>query len=294
MSLLATLRRPGRSVPRAVAPRRRLLVGAAVAVAAFAATSGPASADLKDTVPPAQVTGVTASVSQGQIADIPLVSVRWTPTTDDVGVVAYDVYGEGAGGNKLLATVDGPGANAVNNLSQVEGFPAVKITVVARDFIGNASIPSASASVNTCTISPPRVFAPRNVRVTGYKPEAGPVVTIAWDPGVAGCYAQPPTGYKVLGKADTDDEVTLATTGPSTTSTDVRLTRRSDTVITVVPTAAPSVSVQRSAPITVRPAEATCLPRPYYVRARLHQGRRRDTDGRDDLVAPGPGRCRMW
>ena len=94
----------------------------------------------QDTVPPSAPTNVTAgSVTSSSV------SLRWTASADDVGVVVYQVYMGGA----LSATVTSPSATITRlSPSTTYGF-----TVTALDAAGNASSPSGAVSVTTAADS---------------------------------------------------------------------------------------------------------------------------------------------
>ncbi|WP_456820763.1 PQQ-dependent sugar dehydrogenase [Cellulomonas sp. URHB0016] len=95
-----------------------------------------------DTTPPTTPTGLVASVSGTTV------TLRWTASTDDTGVRAYDVY---RGGTKV-GTVTGtatvpPGTSFVD--SGLAASTAYRYDVVARDGQDNASAHSAAVAVTT-------------------------------------------------------------------------------------------------------------------------------------------------
>ena len=91
----------------------------------------------KDTVPPSAPTNLsTSSVSDTRV------SLRWTASTDNVGVVLYEVYQ----GSTLAATAFGSASATVSGLTP--GTP-YSFTVRAQDAAGNASSFSAPVSATT-------------------------------------------------------------------------------------------------------------------------------------------------
>ena len=95
-----------------------------------------------DTQKPTPPTGVTATASGTSV------SLRWTAATDNVGVMAYDVYR----GSTKVGTVNGtaavPPATSFIDSALAAGT-TYRYTVVARDAAGNVSDPSNTASVLT-------------------------------------------------------------------------------------------------------------------------------------------------
>ncbi|MBC6996015.1 S8 family serine peptidase [Neolewinella lacunae] len=93
-----------------------------------------------DTTPPTTPTGLTAS----NITDVS-VSLSWNASSDNVGVVSYNVFSSGT----LLGTVTGTAAT-VNGLTACTNY---SFTVSANDAAGNASATSNAAAVTTtgCT-----------------------------------------------------------------------------------------------------------------------------------------------
>jgi glucose/arabinose dehydrogenase/PKD repeat protein len=97
--------------------------------------AGTASAD---TTPPSAPTALTAAARSSTQVDL-----SWASSTDDRGVIAYDVYRDGV----LRATVGG----AVTAYSDTTAAPATayRYVVRARDAANNVSAPSNEASVTT-------------------------------------------------------------------------------------------------------------------------------------------------
>ncbi|MDQ8046603.1 MAG: fibronectin type III domain-containing protein, partial [Patulibacter sp.] len=212
-----------------------------------------------DTVPPAQVTGV--SVTMGlDYTNLPVADVRWTATTDNVGVVGYDVYAQGSGGNVLVASVGGSETRAFN--IHTNGYPTTAFTVVAKDFIGNASTPSDPVTANTCGLVPPTVYPPTGVVADTVTATAA---TISWRPSSATeCSAAPPTGYAVIDRAS-GTGVQLVTTSPTTYSVRVALSPDTRHVISVVPTGGGQRLLESSS-IEVQTPPVTCPATPRFVR----------------------------
>ncbi len=95
-----------------------------------------------DTVAPSVPTGVTATAAGTAV------TVRWSPSTDAVGVTAYDVRRDGV----KVTTVSGAGGAGPATTWTDSGLAASRSytwTVVARDGAGNASAASAGATATT-------------------------------------------------------------------------------------------------------------------------------------------------
>jgi polygalacturonase len=91
----------------------------------------------QDTTPPTAPTNLTASnVTASSVA------LRWTASTDDVGVVVYQIYA----GPTLKATAVGSTSAALSGLAAGTTY---SLTVKALDAAGNASAASAPLSVTT-------------------------------------------------------------------------------------------------------------------------------------------------
>ncbi|GIO29747.1 MULTISPECIES: glycosyl hydrolase family 18 protein [Paenibacillus] len=102
------------------------------------------------------------------------VTLSWTASTDNVGVMFYDIYQDG----KLAQTVDGATTSAV--IKGLAGSTAYTFTVKARDAAGNASPASSPLTVTT---APPVIdheppTAPANL-VAAAKTKTS--VTLKWD-----------------------------------------------------------------------------------------------------------------
>ena len=102
-----------------------------VGVPATASATTPAGAD---TAAPSVPTGLTASVQKGR-----KVVLSWNASTDNVGVVGYDVYRNGT-------RIAGPSGTSY---SDRPGRGTFTYQVRARDAAGNVSGPSVSVSVTT-------------------------------------------------------------------------------------------------------------------------------------------------
>ncbi|MDH2428302.1 cellulose-binding domain-containing protein [Sphaerisporangium sp. TRM90804] len=92
-----------------------------------------------DVSPPSQPAGFREPC----LADFPGVSFCWQPSTDDVGVTAYDVYRETATGWLRAGTVTILGALVHFTESGLVTGNRYTYVVVARDAAGNLSTPSA-------------------------------------------------------------------------------------------------------------------------------------------------------
>lgn len=108
----------------------------------------PAS-QVADTTKPSQPTNVVATaVSTSQI------DLIWSPSSDNVGVVAYDIYSSsGTVSPKKIASTS---STSFGDTSLVAGT-SYTYYVVARDSAGNVSSPSASVSAQTKAVQSPQV-----------------------------------------------------------------------------------------------------------------------------------------
>lgn len=121
-----------------------------------------------DTIAPSAPTGVTAASKTANS-----VTLTWQPSSDNVGVVGYDIFRNGAQADSVTGTTATIGGLAPTT--------AYTFTVVARDAAGNVSPPSAPLTVTTepggntgDTIAP---TAPGNLTVTA---KTSSSVSLAW------------------------------------------------------------------------------------------------------------------
>jgi hypothetical protein len=92
----------------------------------------------KDTTPPTTPTNVTVSS-----ASEPNLTLRWTASKDDVGVVLYQVQS----GGSLVATTTSTSVT-ITDLSAITAETNYSVTVRALDAAGNASDPTAPVRVD--------------------------------------------------------------------------------------------------------------------------------------------------
>ncbi|MET8158491.1 cellulose binding domain-containing protein [Sphaerisporangium sp. NPDC005289] len=109
-------------------------VSGAYAAAPASPASGSGAVSAADTTPPSKPTGLHEPCS----SDTLYVLFCWTASTDDVGVVAYDVYRQGDTGYVQVGTSSFP---AFGDDDVVIGRTYTYI-VIARDAAGNQSAPS--------------------------------------------------------------------------------------------------------------------------------------------------------
>lgn len=93
-----------------------------------------------DMTPPSTPTNLTASATSPSPVEL-----SWTASTDDVGVVGYDIYRDG-----VLLSQTGAGTTYADN--STSGGTSYTYEVSARDGAGNTSSRSAPASVTTPTL----------------------------------------------------------------------------------------------------------------------------------------------
>ncbi|GAA3347305.1 hypothetical protein GCM10020358_61580 [Amorphoplanes nipponensis] len=131
----------------------------------------PASDTAADTTPPSAPAGLTttAVTSSGAV-------LSWSPSTDDVGVVGYDVYRfDGWYTSTLL------GSTAGTTYVAPTGGGRILFYVRARDAAGNVSI--ASNTVTTVTTTPPPTTPPVTTEPPAPACAVGYRVTSAWAGG---------------------------------------------------------------------------------------------------------------
>jgi glucose/arabinose dehydrogenase len=100
------------------------------------------------------------------------VTLAWTASTDNVGVVGYDVYNDG----NLLATA--PGDATTYTVTGLTPKTTYRLSLDARDAAGNVSLGSNQATVTTTAsddTKPPS--APTNLKVTG---TTSSTVSLSW------------------------------------------------------------------------------------------------------------------
>ena len=125
-----------------------------------------------DTQPPSPPTNLTATAPLAT-----QVNLSWTAATDDVGVVAYDVYRDGG----LLASL---GNVTSYTDTTVAASTTYQYTVKARDAAGNTSPASNAATVTTPAPPPTLTFAPTDdtyIQASSPDATAGSTTTIQVD-----------------------------------------------------------------------------------------------------------------
>lgn len=194
-----------------------------------------------DTTPPTVPTGLRLSDLTCRRA-----TLTWAPSTDAVGVAAYDVYHDG----QLMTSVPGTTTSAALDL-----VPGARwgLYVNARDAAGNLSQASTSLAVTVpqCSADTSPPTRPEGLTATAQ----GTAVTLRWrastdDVGVR--------EYRVLrGDVQVGVVTGTATTPPATTSTDSGLPPRTAHTYAVLAVDAQGNTSPRSATATVTTG-ATC------------------------------------
>jgi len=154
-----------------------------------------------DTTPPSAPTNLKATY----VADT-YVRLSWTASTDDVGVVVYQIYS----GATVVGTV--PASTSATITGLVPGTTYV-FTVTARDGIGNVSAPSASLSVTTLPgvdTTPPS--APTNLAASNV---TGTSATLTWNASSDNVGVTGYTLYDVGAVAATTSGLSASVTGLS-------------------------------------------------------------------------------
>ncbi|HET6289392.1 MAG TPA: fibronectin type III domain-containing protein, partial [Amycolatopsis sp.] len=122
------------------------------------------------TVPDTEAPGVPAGLTAADVTQSS-VALSWNASSDNVGVVGYDVYN----GATLVKTVAGTTAT-VDGLAPGTEY---SFTVVAKDAAGNASAPSAAVTAKTQAAPDTQApVAPGDPRSTGTTRTS---VSLAWD-----------------------------------------------------------------------------------------------------------------
>jgi hypothetical protein len=124
------------------------------------------SVTVADTTPPSVPENLIAASGVGQV------SLAWSASTDDVGVVSYGVYRDGA----KIADVAG---TSYTDMGLTIG--AYSYTVNARDAAGNTSLQSATATANVTAVpdvTPPTI--PTNVQAVTSPDIHGRNVVVSW------------------------------------------------------------------------------------------------------------------
>lgn len=140
-------------------------------------TSNTISTTTLDMQAPTAPTGLAATDIKGTS-----LTLRWTPSTDNVGVAGYDVYKDGA----LLTTVTTNEAN-ITGLSQYTNY---KFYVKAKDAAGNVSAASSTLSATTADTQAPT--DPSNIVVSNI---TGTSLTLTWNASTDNVAV---TGYDVF------------------------------------------------------------------------------------------------
>jgi uncharacterized protein YdaL len=170
------------------------------------------------------------------------VDLTWNPSTDNVGVTAYEVYA--STGGAPMATVAGSPPASSTTLTDLTPSTAYSVTVRARDAAGNLSAPSNAASFTTPALPPPpdttAPSAPGTpvvgdltattatltwadstdaVGVAGYRVTGGPVPVSTTEPHVSLTNLTPLTSYTVTVQAfDAAGNVSGASTATTFTT----------------------------------------------------------------------------
>jgi chitodextrinase len=150
-----------------------------------------------DTTPPSAPANLAVASSNAVS-----VTLAWSPSTDDTGVVAYDVY-QGS-------TLAGSTATTIYKVTGLSSSTSYSFTVKARDIYGNAS--SASATLSASTLGPdstppsaPTGLATVSVTSTSvsmtWNPSTDDVEVVGYDVynGTTLAGTATTTGYTVIG-----------------------------------------------------------------------------------------------
>ena len=136
--------------------------------------SGPGSGD--DTEAPSVPSGMSATAASSSA-----INLRWSASTDNVGVTGYDIYRDG----RLLMTVSDTGATDTG-LSADTNYC---YSIAAKDAAGNVSARTASTCERTQSLPVSKPAGPSSVSVTGISHDSA---TITWRDN-----ADNETGYRI-------------------------------------------------------------------------------------------------
>jgi chitodextrinase len=129
-------------------------------------------------------TAPTGLASPGQTDETALLT--WSPASDNVGVVSYDVYADG-----VLAGSTAPGETSFL-ITGLAALTTYNVTVKAKDAAGNASAASAAFAITTEAPDATPPSAPENLTATAASATSA---TLAWSPSTDN---KAVTGYEVF------------------------------------------------------------------------------------------------
>ncbi len=166
----------------------------------FVVTSG-------DTTKPSQPTGLTVT---GKTANS--VTLRWNPSTDNVGVTGYVIFRAG----KVVGYTGGPKATTFTDITDAPST-SYKYQVAAFDGSGNVS--TWSAPVTTTTLAPAGIAAEQSAAVSTASPVSSVTITLPGpiDAGdlLVGWFGQ----YNATGQVSVSDNVNGAWTRSTAATT---------------------------------------------------------------------------
>ncbi|GAA1797371.1 hypothetical protein GCM10009682_18740 [Luedemannella flava] len=230
-----------------------------------------AAATPADTTPPSVPTGLVAQTSCAGI-----VTLTWNSSTDDVGVIGYDIYHAPARGTFTLL-----GVSTITRATESLGGQT-QYQVRARDAAGNVSAFSSIATAYPlgCPIPPPSPTPPSTGDVTppsvptglGYRINCNLDFTLEWtrstdNIGVAGYdIYKAPYGSSTFTSAGTSATITFADHLGSYNRYQVRARDYAGNVsaftapVTIVPPPCPTMPPTSSPPSTTPPATGDSQP----------------------------------
>ncbi|GHH93599.1 fibronectin type III domain-containing protein [Streptomyces capillispiralis] len=141
---------------------------------------GPPSREVRATTPGAAAADATAPTRpaelRGRAAGSRAAQLSWSASTDDRGVVSYDVY---QGGRKIHS-VGGSGRAAV--VTGLRPGTRYAFTVRARDAADNLSPPAATVRLTTAGGADGRATAPTGFRATSQWSDGAHHIALSWVP----------------------------------------------------------------------------------------------------------------
>ncbi|UOB08153.1 fibronectin type III domain-containing protein [Streptomyces sp. HP-A2021] len=141
---------------------------------------GPPSREVRARTPAAtpddQRAPTRPSAPRGRTAGSRAAQLSWSASTDDRGVVSYDVH---QGGTKIHSVGGGQTATVVTGLRPGTAY---SFTVRARDAAGNVSPASPAVRLTTPGTDDGRATAPTAFRATGHRAHGAYYVDLSWVP----------------------------------------------------------------------------------------------------------------
>jgi len=190
-----------------------------VALSAVLLISGCGSSSSSDSTPPDTTAPTAPTYLTAVAASDTKVSLRWSASTDNVGVTGYKIY---RGSTQIGTTTETLYSNTGCTASS-----AYTYTVAAYDAAGNTSTPSSSASTTTLapgtsdyspTSTSATPSAPANLTATA---SSSSKISLSWSPSNDNIGV---SGYNIYRATSASNTPTIIGTSTTTSYTDTGLT----------------------------------------------------------------------